>query len=306
VQVKSSAGEVLMEQKVEKGDIFRMCQTKDAPIKDWVKLAVTRSKASGEPVIFWLDEARAHDKQIIAKIKKYLPADTDFKLSIMTPAMAIRESMERAKAGENTISATGNVLRDYLTDLFPILELGTSAKMLSIVPLLEGGGLYETGAGGSAPKHVEQLVSKGHLRWDSLGEFLALAVSIEELAVRSKNAKAGVLATALHRANEMFLDNEKNPGRSPGTLPTAGSHFYLNLYWAKALSEQTDDAELAAKFKGMYDELLEKEDEIVAGLKNLKEKAPIDIGGYFHPDPVKATAAMRPVAVYNSILEKYN
>jgi len=178
--------------------------------------------------------------------------------------------------------------------------------MLSIVPLLEGGGLYETGAGGSAPKHVEQLVSKGHLRWDSLGEFLALAVSIEELAMKSKNAKAGVLAAALHKANEMFLDNEKNPGRSPGTLPTAGSHFYLNLYWAKALSEQTDDAGLAAKFKGMYDELLEKEDEIVAGLKNLKEKAPLDIGGYFRPDPVKATAAMRPVAIYNSILEKYD
>lgn len=312
VQVKSSAGDVLMEQKVEKGDIFRMCQTKDAPIKDWVKLAVTRGTLSGEPVIFWLDETRAHDKQIIAKVNKYLPGPpTDehpggrIEVSIKTPVMAIRESMERAKAGKNTISATGNVLRDYFTDLFPILELGTSAKMLSIVPLLEGGGLYETGAGGSAPKHVEQLVSKGHLRWDSLGEFLALAVSIEELAMKSKNKKASVLAAALHKANEMFLDNEKNPGRSPGTLPTAGSHFYLNLYWAKALSEQTDDAELAAKFKGMYDELSEKEDEIVDGLKNLKEKAPLDIGGYFRPDPAKASAVMRPVPVYNSILDKY-
>jgi len=312
VQVKSSAGDVLMEQKVQKGDIFRMCQTKDAPIKDWVKLAVTRATLTDDPVIFWLDETRAHDKEIIAKVNKYLPdrsndehPRTGIQVSIKTPVMAIRESMERAKAGKNTISATGNVLRDYLTDLFPILELGTSAKMLSIVPLLEGGGLYETGAGGSAPKHVEQLVSKGHLRWDSLGEFLALAVSIEELALKSKNTKASVLAAALHKACEMFLDNEKNPGRSPGTLPTAGSHFYLNLYWAKALSEQTDDAELAAKFKGMYDELSEKEDEIVAGLKNMKEKAPLDIGGYFRPDPVKATEAMRPVAVYNSILDKY-
>jgi len=310
VQVKSSTGDVLMEQKVEKGDIFRMCQTKDAPIKDWVKLAVTRSKLTEDPVIFWLDETRAHDKQLIAKVNKYLPNKDEhpgaaIQASIKTPVEAIRESMERAKGGKNTISATGNVLRDYLTDLFPIIELGTSAKMLSIVPLLEGGGLYETGAGGSAPKHVEQLVSKGHLRWDSLGEFLALAVSIEELAMKSKNAKASVLAAALHKANEMFLDNEKNPGRSPGTLPTAGSHFYLNLYWAKALSEQTDDVGLAAKFKGMYDELLVKEDEIVASLKNLKEKAPLDIGGYFRPDPVKATAAMRPVAIYNSILEKY-
>merc|ERR1711870_1805 len=205
VQVKSSAGDVLMEQKVEKGDIFRMCQTKDAPIRDWVKLAVTRASLSQDPVIFWLDEKRAHDEHTGAVIQ----------VSIKTPVEAIRESMERAKGGKNTISATGNVLRDYLTDLFPIIELGTSAKMLSIVPLLEGGGLYETGAGGSAPKHVEQLVSKGHLRWDSLGEFLALAVSIEELAMKSKNAKAGVLAAALHKANEMFLDNEKNPGRSP-------------------------------------------------------------------------------------------
>merc|ERR1712241_1532828 len=229
----------------------------------------------------------------------------DLKIKILPPAEAMRETLRRVREGKDTISATGNVLRDYLTDLFPIIELGTSAKMLSIVPLLEGGGLYETGAGGSAPKHVEQLVSKGHLRWDSLGEFLALAVSIEELAMKSKNTRAGVLAAALHKANEMFLDNERNPGRSPGTLPTAGSHFYLNLYWAKALSEQTDDVELAAKFKGMYDELLEKEEEIVTSLKNLKEKAPLDIGGYFRPDPVKATAAMRPVAIYNSILEKY-
>merc|ERR1712061_807233 len=231
---------------------------------------------------------------------------TGLDIRILPPEEAMMETLKRAKDGLNTITVTGNVLRDYLTDLFPIIELGTSAKMLSIVPLLEGGGLYETGAGGSAPKHVEQLVSKGHLRWDSLGEFLALAVSIEELAMKSKNTKAGVLAEAPHRANEMFLDNERNPGRSPGTLPTAGSHFYLNLYWAKALSEQTDDVELAAKFKGMYDELREKEEEIVAGLKNLKEKAPLDIGGYFRPDPVKATAAMRPVAIYNSILEKYD
>lgn len=309
VQVKSSTGAVLMEQEVQKGDVFRMCQVKDAPIKDWVMLAVARSVLTGDPVIFWLDEARAHDQQIIAKVNKYMPPVNKYlpkpEVSIKPPVAAIRESMERAKAGKNTISATGNVLRDYLTDLFPILELGTSAKMLSIVPLLEGGGLYETGAGGSAPKHVEQLVGKGHLRWDSLGEFLALAVSIEELSMKTGNKKGSVLAAALHKANEMFLDNERNPGRSPGTLPTAGSHFYLNLYWAKALSEQTEDADLAAKFKGMYDELSAKEDEIITGLKDVKKAAPLDIGGYYHVDPEKATKAMRPVAVYNDILDKY-
>merc|ERR1712048_1384941 len=308
VRVKDiNTNEVYFEHDVSKGDIWRMAQTKEESIKDWVKLAVDRARATKSRTIFCLDKNRGHDRVLIDKVTEYLKDhDTDgLDIGILAPKDAMAFTLTRCRAGQDTISVTGNVLRDYLTDLFPIIELGTSAKMLSIVPLLEGGGLYETGAGGSAPKHVEQLVSKGHLRWDSLGEFLALAVSIEELAMKSKNKKASVLAVALHKANEMFLDNERNPGRSPGTLPTAGSHFYLNLYWARALSEQTDDAELAAKFKGMYDELLEKEEEIVTSLKNLKEKAPLDIGGYFRPDPVKATAVMRPVAIYNSILEKY-
>merc|ERR1719412_1554342 len=246
----SSAGDVLMEQKVQKGDIFRMCQTKDAPIKDWVKLAVTRATLTDDPVIFWLDETRAHDKEIIAKVNKYLPdrskdehPTTGIQVSIKTPVMAIRESMERAKAGKNTISATGNVLRDYLTDLFPIIELGTSAKMLSIVPLLAGGGLFETGAGGSAPKHVQQLVKENHLRWDSLGEFLALAVSIEDLAIKTNNEKAKILADCLNEGVSELLNQNKSPKRKCGQLDNRGSHYYVALFWAEALAKRPEFAD---------------------------------------------------------------
>merc|ERR1719191_564956 len=304
VQVKSSKGDVLMEQKVEKGDIFRMCQVKDAPIKDWVKLAVTRATLTDDPVIFWLDETRAHDREIIAKVNKYLPdrskdehPTTGIQVSIKTPVMAIRESMERAKAGKNTISATGNVLRDYLTDLFPILELGTSAKMLSIVPLLEGGGLYETGAGGSAPKHIRQFTKEGHLRWDSLGEFLALAVSLEEIAVKTGSAK---VAAALNAANERFLDANKNPSRRVREIDNRGSHFYLALYWAEALAACEVD-ELKAQFEPVARALAEAEATVSKELIDC-QGSKVEVGGYWKPDDAKAFEAMRPSRTLNDII----
>ena len=303
VRVVDNNGTTLMEQKVEAGDIFRMCQTKDLPVKDWVKLAVTRSRLTGQPAIFWLDSARAHDAQLIKKVNTYLK-DHDcsgLDIQIMSPEEATRYTLQRVKAGQNTISVTGNVLRDYLTDLFPILELGTSAKMLSIVPLLAGGGLFETGAGGSAPKHVQQFLEEGHLRWDSLGEFLALAVSIEDLAIKTGNQKAKILATTLDIANGEFLDNDKSPARKVGHLDNRGSHFYLGLYWARALAAQNDDAELKAIFTPLATRLNEQEATIVAELNGSQGKA-IDIGGYYQPDEAKAEAALRPSATLNAAL----
>ncbi len=303
VRVVDDAGEVLMQHTVEKGDIWRMCQAKDAPIQDWVKLAVSRARATGNPAIFWLDENRAHDANVITIVKRYLnDHDTEgLDIQIMSPVEAVRHALARVKAGEDTISVTGNVLRDYLTDLFPILELGTSAKMLSIVPLLAGGGLFETGAGGSAPKHVQQFVQEGHLRWDSLGEFLALAVSLEGLAVKTDNAKAQVLADALNQANGQFLKNNKSPSRRVNELDNRGSHFYLSLYWAQALAAQCDDAELQALFAPLAQTLAEQEELIVAELSDAQGTA-VDMGGYFHADPAKLAAAMRPSATFNAAL----
>ncbi|ENP0816509.1 NADP-dependent isocitrate dehydrogenase, partial [Vibrio vulnificus] len=282
VKVVTTDGAVLLEQAVEEGDIFRMCQVKDAPIQDWVKLAVTRARASGAPAVFWLDENRAHDAELIKKVNAYLPNyDTaGLEIKILAPVDACKFSLERIKAGQDTISVTGNVLRDYLTDLFPILELGTSAKMLSIVPLMNGGGLFETGAGGSAPKHVQQVQKENHLRWDSLGEFLALAASLEHLSVVSGNAKAKVLADALDAATGEFLDTNKSPSRKVGELDNRGSHYYLAAYWAKALAEQTADAELAAEFAPIAEALAEQEAVIVAEL-NGAQGAPGDLGGYY-------------------------
>ncbi|MDE2311298.1 MAG: NADP-dependent isocitrate dehydrogenase [Betaproteobacteria bacterium] len=303
VRVVDVAGKTLLEQKVEQGDIFRMCQTKDAPIQDWVKLAVTRARLSNTPAIFWLDKNRAHDAQIIAKVEKYLK-DHDTKgldIKIMEPAAACRASLERIRQGKDTISVTGNVLRDYLTDLFPILELNTSAKMLSIVPLMNGGGLFETGAGGSAPKHVQQFQEEGYLRWDSLGEFLALAVSLEHLAQTFKNAKAQVLADTLDQANGKILDNDKSPARKVGELDNRGSHFYLALYWAQALAAQTKDKELQAKFAPLAKTLTENEAKINAELIGAQGK-PVDMGGYYHPDFAKTSKAMRPSATFNVAL----
>lgn len=295
---------VLMEHDVNVGDIWRSCQTKDIAIKDWVKLAVTRAKASGSPAVFWLDEKRAHDKNIIDKVNKYLPAhDTDgLAISIKKPADACLESLERAKEGKDTISVTGNVLRDYNTDLFPILELGTSAKMLSIVPLLQGGGMYETGAGGSAPKHVEQFQKEGHLRWDSLGEFLALAVSLEEIGTKKNSAKVGALAAALNEANEKFLDANKNPSRKVNEIDNRGSHFYLTLYWAQALAK-CENAELKKKFGPIAKALEEKEEEISKDLVACQGEAQ-DFGGYYKPDNKKAFACMRPSKTFNNIINK--
>jgi isocitrate dehydrogenase len=303
VKVVSQDGTVLMEHNVEDGDIFRMCQTKDAPIKDWVKLAVNRAKATGSPAVFWLSPDRAHDANLIKKVNAYLPEHdtTGLEILIKSPVDACRYSLQRMKEGKDTISVTGNVLRDYLTDLFPILELGTSAKMLSIVPLLAGGGLFETGAGGSAPKHVQQFVTENYLRWDSLGEFLALAVSLEDLGMKTGNNKALVLAKALDKANTKFLDTDKSPSRRVGELDNRGSHFYLGLYWAQALAEQTEDAELQAKFAPIAKALTENESKIVGELNGAQGK-PVDIGGYYHPDPVKTSAAMRPSPTLNSIL----
>ena len=304
VRVSDAAGNTLLEHKVEEGDIWRMCQTKDLPIKDWVKLAVNRAKATGQPAIFWLDKNRAHDANIIAKTETYLKEhDTSgLEIKIMSPVEAIRYTLKRVKAGENTISVTGNVLRDYLTDLFPILELGTSAKMLSIVPLLAGGGLFETGAGGSAPKHVQQLVEQNHLRWDSLGEFLALAVSLEDLAHKTGNNKAQVLAETLDKANSKFLSSNKSPLRKVGELDTRGSHFYLALYWAQALAEQPDDKELQEKFAPIAKQLTDNESKIVEELNSAQGNA-VDIGGYFHSDKDKAAKIMRPSASFNAVID---
>ncbi|MFI1577496.1 NADP-dependent isocitrate dehydrogenase [Embleya sp. NPDC020630] len=303
VRVVDGAGTVVLSQVVSAGDIFRMCQTKDAPIKDWVKLAVTRARATGAPAVFWLDEGRAHDANLIAKVKQYLPEhDTEgLRIEILSPVKATAFSLERIRRGEDTISVTGNVLRDYLTDLFPILELGTSAKMLSVVPLMDGGGLFETGAGGSAPKHVQQLVKENYLRWDSLGEFLALAVSFEHLAQSVGNARAQVLADTLDRATGTFLDNDKSPSRRLGGIDNRGSHFYLALYWAQELAAQTEDAALAEAFAGLAHTLREQEQTIVDELIAVQGK-PADIGGYYRPDPAKASAVMRPSATFNNAL----
>jgi len=304
VKVSGAAGNVLLEHKVETGDIWRMCQTKDLPIRDWVKLAVNRAKATGQPAIFWLDKNRAHDANIIKKAETYLKDhDTSgLQIKIMSPVDAIRYTLERVRAGENTISVTGNVLRDYLTDLFPILELGTSAKMLSIVPLLAGGGLFETGAGGSAPKHVQQVLEQNHLRWDSLGEFLAIAVSLEDLAEKTKDSSVKVLAEALNKANSLFLNNNKSPSRKVGELDTRGSHFYLCMYWAQALAEQTDDKALQEKFKPIAKQLTDNENKIVEELNAVQGK-PADIGGYYHSDKTKASVVMRPSASLNAVID---
>jgi len=301
VRVTDAAGTVLLEHAVQTGDLWRMCQTKDAPIQDWVKLAVTRARLSNTPAIFWLDEGRAHDAQLIAKVKRDLKDhDTNgLDLQILKPVDATRVSIERIRAGKDTISVTGNVLRDYLTDLFPILELGTSAKMLSIVPLMAGGGLFETGAGGSAPKHVQQFVEEGFLRWDSLGEFLALAASLEALAEATDNQKARVLAKTLDEATGVFLDQDKSPDRKVGGLDNRGSHFYLSFYWARALAGQTEDQALQKQFAPLAKILEENETKIVAELAAAQGKA-IDIGGYYRPNADRVSKAMRPSATLNA------
>lgn len=303
VRLVDAAGTTVLEQEVAAGDIFRACQTKDAPIQDWVKLAVTRARATGVPAVFWLDEGRAHDAQLIAKVKTYLADhDTDgLTIEILSPVKATAYSLERIRRGEDTISVTGNVLRDYLTDLFPILELGTSAKMLSVVPLMNGGGLFETGAGGSAPKHVQQLVKENYLRWDSLGEFLALAVSFEHLATTTGNARAQVLADTLDRATGTFLNEDKSPSRKLGGIDNRGSHFYLALYWAQELSRQIDDPKLAAAFEPLAKTLAESEETIVRELIAV-QGSPAEIGGYYQPDPAKAAEIMRPSATLNKAL----
>ncbi|MER5483001.1 NADP-dependent isocitrate dehydrogenase [Streptomyces sp. NPDC002812] len=303
VRLVDASGATVLEQEVAAGDIFRACQTKDAPIQDWVKLAVTRARATGVPAVFWLDEGRAHDAQLIAKVKTYLADhDTDgLTIKILSPVEATAYSLERIRRGEDTISVTGNVLRDYLTDLFPILELGTSAKMLSVVPLMNGGGLFETGAGGSAPKHVQQLVKENYLRWDSLGEFLALAVSFEHLATTTGNARAQVLADTLDRATGTFLNEDKSPSRKLGGIDNRGSHFYLALYWAQELSRQTEDPKLAAAFDPLAKTLAESEEKIVGELIAV-QGAPAEIGGYYQPDAAKASAIMRPSATLNAAL----
>ncbi|ASJ97166.1 NADP-dependent isocitrate dehydrogenase [Shewanella marisflavi] len=303
VKVIDAAGNLLMSHDVEAGDIWRMCQVKDAPIRDWVKLAVNRARLSSTPAVFWLDENRAHDAQLIAKVNTYLPEhDTDgLEIHIMAPVEATRFSLERIKQGLDTISVTGNVLRDYLTDLFPILELGTSAKMLSIVPLMSGGGLFETGAGGSAPKHVQQVEKEGHLRWDSLGEFLALGASLEHLSQNYDNPKAQVLADALDNAIGKFLDENRSPSRRVGELDNRGSHFYLAMYWAQALAAQDSDAELKAKFAPLAEAFVNNEAKIVAELNGAQGPA-VDLGGYYRLDAAKATAAMRPSATLNQLL----
>jgi isocitrate dehydrogenase len=307
VRVVDDAGKVLLEQKVEEGDIFRMCQTKDGPIRDWVKLAVSRARASGMPAVFWLDLSRAHDVILIDKVKTYLKDHdlTGLDIQIMSPAQATQFSLDRIRKGLDTISVTGNVLRDYLTDLFPILELGTSAKMLSIVPLMNGGGLFETGAGGSAPKHVQQFVNEGFLRWDSLGEFMALAASLEHLATFARNPKALVLAQTLDAATGRFLDQNKSPARKPGSgIDNRGSHFYLALYWAQELTRQTQDAELQAAFKPIAEAMMVSETTIVAELNSVHGKA-ADIEGYYRPNEAKTEIAMRPSATLNAIINTF-
>ncbi len=303
VRVTDASGKVLLEHAVETGDIWRACQTKDAPVRDWVKLAINRARATDTPAVFWLDEKRAHDAQITAKVRTYL-AEHDtagLDLRILAPAAACEFTLARLKAGQDTISVTGNVLRDYLTDLFPILELGTSAKMLSIVPLMNGGGLFETGAGGSAPKHVQQFLEENYLRWDSLGEFLALAVSLEHLSETFKNPKAKVLADTLDAATGKFLDEDRSPGRKLGTIDNRGSHFYLALYWAQALAAQSTDAKLKAIFTPIAEKLAASETQIVGELLAVQGR-PVDLGGYYRPDDARAFAALRPSATFNAIV----
>jgi isocitrate dehydrogenase len=303
VRVVNGDGQTLLEHQVAKGDIWRMCQTRDLPIQDWVKLAVKRAKATGCPTIFWLDADRAHDANLIIKVNEYLKNHdtTDLDIQILSPVAAMRFTCEQIKTGKNVISVTGNVLRDYLTDLFPILELGTSSKMLSIVPLLAGGGLFETGAGGSAPKHVQQFVTEGHLRWDSLGEFLALAVALEDVGQKTNNADALLLATTLDQASGQYLDQGKSPSTKVQELDNRGSHFYLALYWAKALGSQDQNLEMKAKFGKLAEDLSSQETTIVAEL-NAAQGNPVDIGGYYHPDQAKTIAAMRPSVTLNSAI----
>jgi isocitrate dehydrogenase len=305
VQVVDGSGQVLLEHSVSPGDVWRACQTKDVPIRNWVELAVTRARASGTPVVFWLDPSRAHDANLIAKVEQYLPEhDTEgLQIEIMSPSEACAFSLERIRRGEDTISVTGNVLRDYNTDLFPILELGTSAKMLSIVPLINGGGLFETGAGGSAPKHVQQLLKENHLRWDSLGEFLALAASLDHLASSAGNQRAQLLGDALDRATGTFLAENKSPSRKSGEIDNRGSHFYLALYWAQELAKQTEDAELAAAFAEIAGDLAENEQAIVDELLAV-QGTPVDIGGYYRPDDASTTDVMRPSTTFNEVLAK--
>jgi isocitrate dehydrogenase len=304
IRVIDASGKTLLEHQVEEGDIWRMCQVKDAAIQDWVKLAVNRAKATGAPAVFWLNKNRAHDAELIRKVNQYLPKHdtTGLDIQIMSPAEATRFSLERMKAGKDTISVTGNVLRDYLTDLFPILEIGTSAKMLSIVPLLNGGGLFETGAGGSAPKHVQQFQEEGYLRWDSLGEFLALAASLEHLAKVSNNPTAKILADTLDQANAKFLESNKSPARKVGEIDNRGSHFYLALYWAQALAQQTQDKKLAERFSKIAKDLADNESKISGELLAAQGK-PVDIGGYYHPSDEKAAKAMRPSQTLNKIVD---
>jgi len=306
VRVVAANGDVLLERRVEPGDVFRSSTVKDAPVRDWVRLAVERARATGVPAVFWLDRQRPHDAQLIAKVERYLE-DHDLAgldVRIMSPVEATSFSLERVRRGLDTISVTGNVLRDYLTDLFPILELGTSAKMLSVVPLMNGGGLFETGAGGSAPKHVQQFVEENHLRWDSLGEFLALAASLEHLADRAGEPRAKVLADALDRATQRFLESGKAPSRKAGEIDTRGCHFYLALYWAQEMAAQTDDPELAARFTPLAEELTANVARIDAELLAV-QGGPVDLGGYYRPDDAKASAAMRPSATFNAALDRF-
>jgi isocitrate dehydrogenase len=304
VRVVDGDGSTLLSNDVEAGDVWRMCQTKDAPIRDWVQLAVARARDTGWPAVFWLDETRAHDAQLLVKVREELDRlDTDgLHIEVMDVAEATRFTLARARAGENTISVTGNVLRDYLTDLFPILELGTSAKMLSIVPLMDGGGLFETGAGGSAPKHVQQFERENHLRWDSLGEYLALAVSLQMLADKTHNERARILGDTLDRATGGVLEQNRSPSRKVGELDNRGSHFYLTLYWARELADQTEDPELAARFAPLVQRLEADEDTIVSELSEVQGSA-VQLGGYYHPDAEKAAAAMRPSPTFNAALE---
>jgi isocitrate dehydrogenase len=303
VRVVDGGGATLLEHEVDTGDIWRMCQTKDAPIQDWVRLAVRRARATGAPAVFWLDETRPHDAELLKKVRPALEElDTeDLEIEILPVAEATRFTLERARAGEDTISVTGNVLRDYLTDLFPILELGTSAKMLSIVPLMNGGGLFETGAGGSAPRHVRQLLKENHLRWDSLGEFLALAVSLEMVAEKTGNARARLLGETLDRATGSVLENDRSPSRRCGELDNRGSHFYLALYWAQELAGQAEDGELAARFAAVAERLAADEEAIVAELADVQGE-PVDIGGYYRADAARVDAVMRPSATFAAAL----
>ncbi len=303
VRVVDQDGATLLEHEVAEGDIWRMCQCKDAPIRNWVELAVARARATGAPAVFWLDETRPHDAELLKKVRPALDelGTDDLRIEILPVAEATRFTLERARAGEDTISVTGNVLRDYLTDLFPIMELGTSAKMLSIVPLMNGGGLFETGAGGSAPKHVQQLLKENHLRWDSLGEFLALAVSLEMLAEKTANAKAKILAQTLDRATGLVLENGRSPGRKVGELDNRDSHFYLALYWAQELARQTEDVALAELFAEVADQLAANQDKI-AEENHLGSGQPVDVGGYYRPDPARVEAIMRPSATFAAVL----